>query len=299
MPRAARALPLLLLALAPATAAVSAQDAPLVLRLPASARALALGGILPPGSADAAAIFYHPAFPAAGIGAGAQWLGADTVAFDAAGAVEWLGGTVGLGLRTASYTGPFRSATPLPANQLMLPQPVSERAAQVTYGRTLKGIRLALSGKYVDQRWDRDRSARWAVDASAGTTAGPVRLAATAQNLGPDLDVGGVDVPLNRRVLVAVAPPGGAPLGPLDVLPTLQVAWERGQRFTPAAGVELGYWPVVGRTFFLRGGVRRPDAGERPFTLGAGFAGDRIALDYGVAPLKGGRATHRVGLRWR
>ena len=93
----------------------------------------------------------------------------------------------------------------------------------------------------------------------------------------------------------------GAPLGPLDVLPTVQAAWQRGARFTPAAGLELGYWPVTGRTFFLRAGVRRPDAAaaERAFTLGAGFSGDRIAIDYALAPLRGGRATHRVGLRWR
>ena len=295
----ALALCLLLLAAAPA----AAQDAPLVLRLPASARALALGNILPPGSADADAAFYYPAFAAqmSGIAGGMQWLGADTVAVDAAGAVEWLGGTIALGLRTASYTAPPRAAGPLPAVDLMLPQPVSERAAQVTYGRIVKGVRFALTGKYVDQRWNDDRGARWGVDASAGQQVGPVRLALAAQNLGPDLDVGGVAVPLDRRIAVAAAPIGGAPLGPLDVLPTVQAAWQRGARFTPAAGLELGYWPVTGRTFLLRAGVRRPDAaaGERAFTLGAGFSGDRIGIDYALAPLRGGRATHRIGLRWR
>ncbi len=295
-PRAV-ALFLVLLAAAPAAAQ---EPAPLVLRLPGSARALALGGILPPGSSDAAAIFFHPAFPPSGIGGGTQWLGADTVAFEAAGAVDWLGGTVAIGARSVSYTAECRCAwiQVLPGPP---PVPVSERSAQLTYGRTFKGLRLALTGKYVDQRWDVPRGAGWAVDASAGQQVGPVRLALTAQNLGPDLRVGGVAVPLNRRIAVAAAPIGGTPRGPLDLLPTVQAAWERGARFTPAAGVELGYWPVTGRTLFLRGGVRRPDTavGERPFTLGAGFSGDRIGIDYAMAPLRGGRATYRLGLRWR
>jgi len=286
----------LLLAAAPA----AAQQAPLLLRLPASARALALGGILPPGSADAEALFYHPAYAAqtTGIAGGAQWLGADTVAFAFAGAVEWLGGTIGMAARSASYTDDCRCVwiQVLPAPPQV---PVSERSAQLTYGRTIEGLRLALTGRYVDQRWNLERGAGWAVDVSAGRPLGPLRLALTAQNLGPDLDVGDVTVPLDRRILVAAAPPGGAPLGPLDLLPTLQATWERGERFTPAAGVELGYWPVAGRTFFLRAGLRRPGAGERAVAGGAGFAGDRIALDYAFLPLTGGRVTHRIGLRWR
>ncbi len=281
-------------------APAAAQDAPLVLRLPASARALALGGVLPPGAADPAAIFYHAAFAPAGIAAGTQWLGGDTLAIEAAGAMEWLGGTVAIGVRSVSFTADCRCAwiQVLPGPPQV---PVSERAAQVTYGRTFKGLRLALTGKCVDQRWDVPRGSGWAVDASAGHEIGPLRLALTGQNLGPNLDVGGVSVPLNRRILLAAAPPGSAPLGPLDVLPAVQLAWERGARFTPAAGVELRYWPVVGRTFYLRGGVRRPDtdAAERAFTLGAGFSGDRITLDYALAPLAGGRATHRIGLGWR
>jgi hypothetical protein len=67
----------------------------------------------------------------------------------------------------------------------------------------------------------------------------------------------------------------------------------------PALGVELAYWPITGRTFFVRGGVRRPEEGAQPFTLGAGYAGDKIILDYALDPFEGGRRAHRFGVKWR
>jgi hypothetical protein len=67
----------------------------------------------------------------------------------------------------------------------------------------------------------------------------------------------------------------------------------------PAAGVEAAYWPITGRTFFARAGVRRPEQGEQPFTLGAGFAGDKIIVDYAFEPFEGGRRAHRFGVKWR
>ena len=292
---------LLAAALALAAGPASAQESPLLLRLPASARGLALGNVLPPGAGDAEATFYYPAFfrQMTGIAGNMLWLGADTVAVSAAGAAQWLGGTIAIALRSASYSASCRCAFPSTLTAPP-PVPVSERVAQVGFGRSVKGIGLALTAKYIDQRRDLDRGARWALDASAGQAIGPVRLAFAARNLGPDLHVGDATVPLARQLSLAAAPPDAAPVGPLDLLPVAQLAWERGARFAPAAGLEIGYWPVVGRTFFLRGGVQRPQpaTSARPFALGAGFNGDRIALDYAALPLKGGRATYQVSLRW-
>lgn len=297
MPRIGRLVLATLLAAAP----LAAQESPLVQRLPASARALGMGDVFAPGRGDAAVVFYHPAFlrEGSGIAGGAQWLGRDTVALEAAGAMEWLGG-VGVAVRSVRYTDGCRCAYP---GIYTSPPPVavSEQSAQLTYGRTLMGVRLALTGRYLEQRWNLDRGAAWGADLSAGLAPGPLRVALTARNLGPDLQVGGVDVPVARTVALAAAPVGGPELGPLDVLPAVELAWERGARFSPGAGIEIGYWPVVGRTFFLRAGARRVQTGEhrRPFTAGAGFAGDKIGIDYALEPLDGGRFSHRVGLRWR
>lgn len=287
---------------------------PLVTHAPTSARALALGGILPPGSSDAAGLFEYAAFPAAGISGALAWNGTprpstrmpdgppvhDTTALQLAGEVEWLGGFVGLGVRSSEYTAGCRCAYPAIYTSPP-PVPVSERMAHVTYGRMVRGIRLAVSGDYLDQRWDFDRGTGWSLGLSAGLPLGPLRLAAAAQNLGPALNVGDVSVPLGRRLAVAAAPVAGLPLGPFDLLATVQAAWAQGDRFQPAAGVELGYYAVMGRTFFLRGGLRRPDpaAGSRVVTAGAGFSGDRIGIDYAYVPLQGGRAEQSIGLRWR
>jgi hypothetical protein len=69
--------------------------------------------------------------------------------------------------------------------------------------------------------------------------------------------------------------------------------------FVPAAGLEMSYWPVSGRTFSLRLGVRRADDGVQPWTAGAGFAGDRLILDYALVALTNDRIVHRFGVRWR
>ena len=53
---------LMFMLLAAATDTLKAQSGPLVLRLPASTRAAALGNALPPGQTDSDAIFYSTAF---------------------------------------------------------------------------------------------------------------------------------------------------------------------------------------------------------------------------------------------
>jgi hypothetical protein len=75
--------------------------------------------------------------------------------------------------------------------------------------------------------------------------------------------------------------------------------WEDGT-VVPHAGIEFAYWPVSGRTFIGRIGIRYiEDSDIRPLTLGAGFVGDRIGIDYGVQGYDGARAVHRVGVRLR
>jgi hypothetical protein len=88
-------------------------------------------------------------------------------------------------------------------------------------------------------------------------------------------------------------------VGAVDVLPAVTLRYELDGDVVPAAGVEVSYWPVSGRTFSLRLGVRRPDDGMRPFTAGLGFTGDRVVIDYGVALLEQDRFAHRFGLRLR
>lgn len=280
----------------------AAQETGLVLRLPGSTRALALGDVFPLGTADADAVFYDPAFAEGlrGISAAVQPYGSASTLMTASGAMDWWGGAVAIGLRSLDYRfagGPL--STPQPATLFSRTgTPISERAVSAGYARGFGGLGLAASAKWVESRIGGERGATAAFDAAAGVSPGPFRVGLAVQDLGPDLEAGGRSYHLPTRATLSATLRGSAPLGPLDVLPVAAVTWERVGRWTPAAGVEVAYWPVIGRTFYARAGVRRAPEGERPFTLGAGFSGDRISLDYAYEPFDGGRGAHRFGVRW-
>ena len=68
----------------------------------------------------------------------------------------------------------------------------------------------------------------------------------------------------------------------------------------PGGGIEVAWWPILRRVFIARVGVTRAvQAGESPLTFGAGFAGDRIRIDYGYGELGHGLAPHRIGVAIR
>lgn len=280
-----------------------AQHVPLVLRLPASTRALALGDAFILGSTDANGIFYNPAFPEEfrGIAGGVQWYGSKSVLMSAAGAVEWWGGAVGIGVRALDYAAPASPSTRTPRASDLFQEgevPVSERALSVAYTRQVKGIGLAATAMLVEERVAAERGSAVAFNVAAGKRFGPVQAGLAVHNLGPDLEIGGRNLSLADRVTLAASSAEPLLAGPLDLLPTAALSREADGRLVPAAGLEVAWWPVIGRTFYARAGVRRPEEGGRPFTLGAGFSGDRISLDYAYQGFEAGTA-HRIGLRWQ
>ena len=70
---------------------------------------------------------------------------------------------------------------------------------------------------------------------------------------------------------------------------------------TPGGGIDVSWWPVQGRRFVGRVGVRRvPDDDPlRMWTLGAAFEGDEIVLEYAYQDSEDEGALHRLGVRWR
>jgi hypothetical protein len=91
---------LVLAALLTAPVTAYAQDSsPLVLRVPASTRALALGGAFPVGTRDSDGIFYNVAFGDAlrGFGLHAQRYGRAATLVTATARREWWGGTHAVG----------------------------------------------------------------------------------------------------------------------------------------------------------------------------------------------------------
>jgi hypothetical protein len=170
--------------------------------------------------------------------------------------------------------------------------------AVLGYTRRIFGIRIAAVGKAISQRWLDDRETTVALDLSTGHVLGPLTAGLAVQNIGTSANFSGQDADAPLRVTVG-ASWRTLQLGPLDVLPAASIARTADGTIVPAAGVEVGYWPIQGRTFIARFGLRDPASDSAdPFTLGAGFAGDRISLDWAWVPFDVG-SSHRVSVRWR
>jgi hypothetical protein len=119
------------------------------------------------------------------------------------------------------------------------------------------------------------------------------------RNLGPERSLDGVDVRLPTDVTLGWGG-YGRPLGPLDLGAAAALGRRADGEVVFGGGLELGYWPVQGRTFVARVGVRNVPEGEAsPVTFGGSFWGDRLVLEYAFQPVDDADGLHRVTLGWR
>ncbi len=285
--------------------AQSREHGPLVLELPASTRALALGGAFHAVGDAADAVFHNPALigGGGGVGASIQRFGTASLLATVSGAAEWSSADVAVGVQTLGYGAGEGGAAVLSrdARSLFASGGVgaSEVAVTVGYAREVMGVRAGVAAKLVDQRLGGHHDATGAVDLGLAVGVGPARLALAAQNLGPALALGEVRVPLPFRIAAGGSTPA-IPVGPFDLGWSAVVSREADGTVVPGAGMEVAYWPVRGRTFTARVGVRRaPDGFGRPVALGGAFNGDRVAIDYAWQRHEGGLTAHRLGLSWR
>lgn len=285
-------------------AAQTAGSLPRVFELPASTRAMALGDayVMTAGHADA--LFYHPALltDAGGFGLDVQRWGDESTSAAASAAMQWLGGGIGVGLLSLQYSGPGTGAAAAPAGQDHLfgagAAPVSERVAVVGHGRELFGISVGAAAKVVEERVDASRSTTVMFDVGAATEVGPVTVGLTVRDLGQEPLV----EPEDRTPRVVLGVGGyGRPLGIFDVGLSAAAHWTE-DRATVSGGVEVGYWPIRGRTFVARVGFQDPDGSDlSAFSFGFAFWGDNVTAEWAFRPYSGpgSAGTHRFGLRWR
>jgi hypothetical protein len=306
--RAARAASLLASSLVLASTPLGAQDAdaPLVLRLPVSTRALAMGGAQPIAQ-DAESQLFNPALLAWARGASAQGqrYGAASTMGVLASALATLGGTTGLGVQYLDYgaarsdlaaardaTGALTARGPVTASSL---------AASVGYARTMFGVRAGASLRYAEERIGAARDGTTSVDLglAKGFVFDNVVVGLAVQHLGEGLRLAGTRAALPTRVTLGLS---GAnyPVNPwLDVGASAAVSVLRGGTVAAAGGVEASLVPLPGYAISGRvGGRRTLVPGERPVTAGLGLTRDRLSLDYAYEPFAS-RDAHRVGLRVR
>lgn len=304
---------LLLLAVsAPPSRGQSRDRGPIVLDLPASTRALALGNAFALGFRDSDAIFYHPGLlnRAEGMAAGLQWFGAGGTLTGLSAARAWFGGGVALGIQHLAYQvpagaiGTVDGILGLPADEGSLRDSgeagASEMVVSAGYGRTLLGIRMGAVAKFIDQTLGYRTASTMAVDVGIAMAPGPITVGLSAQNLGPALAIAGGKIPLPTRFTLG-ASSRNTPVGPMDLSVSTALSYRLDGDLVPSLGLELGYWPVNGRTFVGRVGYRyRSDAySSTPITFGGAFLGDNIILEYAYQGFDAGDPSHRFGLGWR
>lgn len=277
--------------------------APLVLKLPATARVLSLGGAQV-ALRDVDAVFGNPALVGTGTGLafGAQRYesGATAGQFASSSTIGPLGIGVGVQLLDA---GPRYGAFPARSDVLTRDDAAgtTSLAASVAASLTWKQIRWGVAAKYVEERVTDDRAGGVVFDIGASKSLSLLNstVGVAVQHLGSRLDVAGrrEALPTQLALGIATAPKG---LGKwVDVGGTAELDVRRDGELFPRGGVELSYSPIEGVTFTGRAGARRPQLREeRPVTAGAGFTVDRFTLDYGWETLREG-AGHRLTIRLR
>lgn len=277
--------------------------APLILKLPATARVLSLGGAQA-ALRDVDAVFGNPALvgTATGVAFGAERYanGATAGQFASSSTIGPLGLGVGVQLLDA---GPRYGIFPATSEVLTRETAAgaSSLAATLAASLTWKQMRWGIGAKYVEERVTDDRAAGVVFDLGVSKSLQFLNstVGVAVQHVGPRLEVAGrrESLPSQLALGIATAPRG---LGKwFDLSGTAQLDVRRDGELFPRGGVELSYSPLEGIAFTGRVGGRRPQLREeRPVAVGAGLTMDRFTLDYGWEALREG-AGHRITVRLR
>jgi len=279
---------------------------PLILELSSSTRAMGLGGAFWAG-AGTNAVLHHPALIGGdGFGGFRTKIGGATH-LALSGSRAWFGGTIAAGASFLEYGTSAESPLELPRDAAVLigggHMSASEYVAALGFADELFSMDVGLAAKLVGQRLGGLSGNTVAVDLGAARSIGRVVTALSVQNLGRGLKLGRYEVPLARRVVIGAGTAGRAPVGPLDVGGTVQVAREGDGEIVPGGGLEVAWWPVQRRVFIVRiGAVRVVDGRSSPVTFGFGFEGDRIRIDYAHREYRHddlGASSHSIGIAFR
>jgi len=273
-----------------------------------------LGNSFVLGAQDPNGLFYQPGTLSRvqGFSGSLQRYGRASTSVSLSAGGSWLSGGVALGIQhltfeafgPGSLPGGWKEGLPADLGSLRTQgsSGFTELVISAGYGRTVLGIQAGIVGKLVEERVGAfGAAAVGAVDLGISASQGPVTVGLALQNLGPSIRMEGESMDLPRRASLG-ASTETVWVGPLDLSASggLSYQWE-GHEVVPSLGIEVSYWPVTGRTFVGRIGVRRlpePQSGS-PFTFGLGFRGDAIILDYAFEGFERGSPTHRLGVGLR
>jgi hypothetical protein len=271
---------------------------PIILRLPAGPRTLALGntGIA---SRDDEVIFFNPAqlVNATGFSASGERLGPHAGTGAVSAVTRFNRGGIGIGMRFADYETALGAFPATRATMLERGLGGQSLEAVVGFAQTIKGFRAGVSGKFAEEYTASTRFSKPLADVGIARDYRRMNIGLAVQNIGADEDVGADRITLPLKTTLGVGHTRS--LGPYDFMVTGAVSLLRDDFVQPSGGIEMNYSWLSGYNIALRGGARRSVVGEDPFTGGAGFTMDRLSIDYAFEMLGDKRFGHRIGLRIR
>ena len=271
---------------------------PIVLRLPAGPRTLALGntGIA---SRDDEVIFFNPAqlVNATGFSASGERFAPHAGSGSISAVTRFNGGGIGIGMRFVNYQTEDGFFPATRASMLKRGPVGSSVEAVVGIAQTIKGFRAGITGKYAQEYTGANQVAMPMADVGVSRDFFRTTFGLAVQNIGADERVDGTRIKLPTKATLGAGHTRQA--GPFDLGLTGAVSLLRDDFVQPSGGVEVNYSWLSGYNVALRGGARRAAVGEDPFTAGAGFVIDRVSIDYAIEALSDKRFGHRIGLRVR
>ena len=284
-----------------------APEGPLVFRVPASARAAAIGNV-GISLTDGDALFYNPAqvLVQRGLAASVQRYGAGAVAGSMGTATTVGPLTLGVGVQHLR----FHAASDASYGAVVEPgathladggaAPGVSTAFTMAAAKTVKDVRLGAALTYAEEQVGATVDGTVAMDVGVSKTFRGITYGAVVHHLGAGLHMRGVSAVLPTTLtLGAGIQQAIAPAWDLGGQAALQVGRDGVPR--PAGGVEVSYVPIDGVSVVWRAGVRMPrEQDALPVTGGMGLMIDHVLIDYALEPMRAGRpVAHRIGIRLR
>jgi hypothetical protein len=291
---------LLGLAVAGTAAAQTTEYGPVILRMPTSARILAMGDIGVAGRDDDV-IFYNPAqlFVARGTSFSLTRPSESTRGGTMSTVLRLGPGGVGFGVSYLEYQAPPLSY-PIRPIDILGGNTVRGTSAlgAVGYSQVYRGFRLGVSAKYAMDAIELERFESVFGDAGIARDFGRYSTALAVQNIGGGISRGvqEIDAPMLATLGVATS----RAIGPLDVVATAGVSASEEDDVTAGGGAEVSWGWISGYSIQGRAGVHQArQGGDTEFMGGVGLIADRMAIDITAHRITDNRVAYRAGIRIR
>jgi hypothetical protein len=293
---------------------------PLALRLPASARTLAMADI-GIASRDDDVIFYNPAqlVNARGTSMSFERMTADVFGGTMSTVLRFGSGGLGFGINYLEYRQDFFAAYPISRDDILHSSPSASSGesmlAALGYAQTYHGFRVGAAANYAVDQIGTDRFRNVVGDVGVSHDFfNRLTTGLSLQHLGGPLGGNCEGDPANLRCAVFSSTPSkiqspakatlGAgwsqQLGPLDVVATTAVSAVREGHVSPAVGGEASWSWLSGYAISARGGVRYPrGVADSKYTAGVGFVADRLSIDLAAEVMSNDGVGYRAGFRIR